>query len=253
MPKISVLIPAYNEEAVILRTIRETAQALGETPSEIVVVDDGSLDRTHIEASSAKLHQLKVLRYDINQGKGHALRFGFEHAKGDRILFLDADMDLPPAQMWTLHRIMDETGADVVIGAKRHPDSQVVYPWHRRFVSFIYFSLVKLLFGLPVRDTQTGIKLFRREVLEDILPGLQVSRFAFDLELLVQAHGRGYRIVESPVILVSRRAWGRVRLEDIWTVGTDTLAIFLRTFRGRTEISEADRLAKGANPQRKGG
>ncbi len=115
-----------------------------------------------------------------------------------------------------------------MIGAKRHPDSTVNYPPVRRFVSAGYFFLVKLLFGLPLRDTQTGIKLFRREVLADILPRVMVKKYAFDLEILAAAHRRGFRIADAPVVVNYRGKFGRIGLHAVWTMLLDTLAVFYR-------------------------
>jgi hypothetical protein len=116
----------------------------------------------------------------------------------------------------------------VVIGSKFHPESRVEYPRLRRIYSFIYFLLVRALFGLPVRDTQTGIKLFKREVLEHVLPRVLVKRFAFDLELLANAHHFGYKITEAPVEVNFKRVCSRLRLPAVWNVFLDTLAIFYR-------------------------
>ena len=104
-----------------------------------------------------------------------------------------------PSSWRTFLRSCFARNADVVIGSKFHPESRVEYPRLRRIYSFFYYMLVRTLFGLPVRDTQTGIKLFKREVLERVLPRVLVKRFAFDLELLANAHHFGYRIVEAPV------------------------------------------------------
>lgn len=231
MSRISVLMPAYNEEEAILNSIRETAQVLANSDYEIIVIDDGSHDRTYAQASlgEAADGRVKAVRYDINQGKGQALRFGFGLATGDLIVFLDADLELHPWQIKTLLDAMQREDSDVVIGSKRHPQSKLMYPWHRRFVSFVYFALVKLLFGLPVRDTQTGLKLFKAKVLQETMPRLQVSRFAFDLELLALAHHLGYRIAEAPVVLTyQRHHLGRIGWRDMSTVWQDTLAIFWR-------------------------
>ena len=115
-----------------------------------------------------------------------------------------------------------------MIGSKFHPDSKVDYPPLRRVYSFFYYMLVRALFGLPVRDTQTGIKLFKRVVLERVLPRILVKRFAFDLELLANVHHFGYRIVEAPVTLNFQRVCSRLRLSAVWNVFLDTLAIFYR-------------------------
>jgi hypothetical protein len=137
-------------------------------------------------------------------------------------------MDLHPEQLEDFFTIMKSRGADVVIGSKFHPQSKVEYPRLRRIYSFFYFMLVRSLFGLPVRDTQTGIKLFKREVLEQVLPRVLVKRFAFDLELLANVHHFGYRIVEAPVVVNFNRVCSRLRLPAVWNVFVDTLAIFYR-------------------------
>jgi len=133
-----------------------------------------------------------------------------------------------PRQIWTLYEVMQQTRADVVIGSKRHPESKLDYPLQRRFVSWGYFSLVHLLFGLPIHDTQTGIKLFRREVLEQVFPRMQIKRFAHDLELLVGAHRFGYRIAEAPVTLTFRggKMGPLALLRASFNVWLDTLRVF---------------------------
>jgi glycosyltransferase involved in cell wall biosynthesis len=163
-----------------------------------------------------------------NKGKGNALICGTAYSKGEYVAFLDADMDLHPEQLENFFAIMNSRGADVVIGSKFHPQSKVEYPRLRRIYSFFYFMLVRSLFGLPVRDTQTGIKLFKREVLEKVLPRVLVKRFAFDLELLANVHHFGYRIVEAPVVVNFNRVCSRLRLAAVWNVFVDTLAIFYR-------------------------
>lgn len=200
--KLSVILPAYNEGRQVATSIGDTALALAGCPYEVIVVDDGSTDDTLAQAQAAANDPcIKIVHHEPNRGKGYALKHGFSQATGDLIAFLDADNDLPPGQLLNLLQIMERDKADVVIGSKLHPDSKLVYPRLRRVVSLAYFSLVHFLFGLPVHDTQTGIKLFRREVLERVFPHLQIEGFAFDLELLVAAHLYGYSIAEAPVVL----------------------------------------------------
>ncbi len=230
--RLSVIIPAYNEENAIITTLQETIAALDGLDFEIVVVDDGSADTTHahvLQAAEADA-RVRAVRYDLNRGKGYALRYGFGFTSGARVAFLDADLDLHPRHLLRFDALMDSGGADVVIGSKRHRDSVLDYPWHRRVISAVYFFLVKLLFGLPIHDTQTGVKLFKREVLTRTFPRLLVKRFAQDLELLVAAHRLGYRIVEAPVTLeFSRGYYGRVGFDAIWATWWDTMAVFYRS------------------------
>lgn len=229
---LSVLMPAYNEASVIAPSVEETLATLDRFgwDYEIVVVDDGSLDGTRETLTElARRHgRLVVARNRENFGKGRALKKGFRATTGALVAFLDCDLDLHPAQLKTLYDIMERTGADVVIGAKRHPESRVDYPRHRRMISNVYFFLVKTLFGLPIQDTQTGLKLFRREVLAKVFPKMLVKRYAFDLELLVLAHHYGFTIAQAPVILKSTRCQHRIRLLDIAHTFWDTLAIWYR-------------------------
>lgn len=230
---LSILMPAYNEASSITRNVCETVEtmrALG-IDFEILVIDDGSMDGTDvaaIDAMRACPEHVRLVRCAQNEGKGNALVCGAGYAKGDYIAFLDADMDLHPEQLAGFFEIMEARQADAVIGSKFHPESKVDYPFARRIYSFFYFTLVRSLFGLPVRDTQTGIKLFKRSVLETVLPRVLVKRFAFDLELLANAHHFGYRIAEAPVTLNFRRVCSRIRLDAVWNVFLDTLAIFYR-------------------------
>jgi glycosyltransferase involved in cell wall biosynthesis len=248
---LSIIMPAYNEAHSIAENVRETAEtmrALG-IDFEIVVVDDGSMDGTHEAASGALLSwpdRVRVVRCARNEGKGNALICGTSYSRGDRVAFLDADMDLHPEQLESFFAIMDARRADVVIGSKFHPASKVDYPPLRRVYSFFYYMLVRALFGLPVRDTQTGIKLFKRGVLERVLPRILVKRFAFDLEVLANVHHFGYQIVEAPVTLNFQRVCSRLRLPAVWNVFLDTLAIFYR-MRILHYYDRSERAAVGAD------
>jgi len=231
-PELSVIMPAYNEGPRIRDSILRTHRQLCKMTRsfEIVVVDDGSSDATGqiLEEVATAAGAVKVVRLQPNCGKGEALRQGFYQSNGKLIFFLDADMDLPPEQMDIFLDIMRTDGADAVIGSKRHPRSRVDYPWHRLMISVVYFAIVRVLFGLPVRDTQTGLKLFRRELLEECMPRMLVKAFAYDLELLVIAHHLGYRVAEAPVIVEYHPKYGYIPGNVIFTTGQNTLAIFYR-------------------------
>ena len=231
--KISVVMPAYNEAGHIVRNVVETVETLQSFGYnfEVIVVDDGSADSTHVvamQAHAAAPDHVRVIRYDENRGKGHALLCGASCANGDLIAFLDADMDLHPKQLPAFLAIMEANDADVVVGSKLHPASNVNYPRIRKMLSYGYYLIVLALFGLPIRDTQTGLKIFKRDVLEKIAPLSRMEHFAFDVELLTWAHLFGFRLIDAPVTLHFQRAFSRVRLRDIFVVFRDTMRIFVR-------------------------
>ncbi len=229
MMKLSIIIPAYNEETNIVNTIKETLRTVSKFHKdfEILVIDDGSKDKTYSLAKSVKDKRVRVKKKP-NTGKGGAWKYGFKFAKGDFITFIDADLDLHPRQIKRFLEIQRNTGADVVVGSKRHPESKLVYPWHRKLLSQGFYYFQKLLFGLPVKDTQAGLKLFRKEVLEKVFAKSLVKRYAADLEFLVNAHRLGYKIVEAPIEINFQRFASRIKLKDIYYMFMDTLGIFYR-------------------------
>ncbi|HDY66915.1 MAG TPA: glycosyltransferase family 2 protein [Candidatus Scalindua sp.] len=230
--KLSILVPAHNEGPHIYGNIREIQRVFNEIGCqyELIIIDDGSTDETYgnIQKAAKGFSNIIVKKIRRNQGKGRALKYGFRFAKGDLVAFLDADLDLHPEQIQYLFKIMNKDRADVVIGSKRHPESKLDYPRQRKFISHIYFLVIKSLFSLPIKDTQTGLKLFKYEVLKKVFPKVLVKRYAFDLELLVNIHHLGYKIVEAPITLNYQRIMGRIRLKDLYHTGMDTLAIFYR-------------------------
>ena len=229
-PELSVILPAFNEGAHIRANIQRVCEALQGLRFEIVVVDDGSSDNTYAESQKAEQAGLPVraVRQEENRGKGATLFHGFEFARGEMVAFLDSDLEIAPENLLTLIRIQNEANADVVAGVKDLQANQ--FPPLRRMMSRGYRSMVAFLFGLDITDTQTGIKLFRRQVLSDAIPRVSAHRFAFDIELLVAASRFGYKIVEQPVQINYRRTGGlgRVNLAQLFNMTADTLAIFYR-------------------------
>ena len=226
-------MPAYNESSHIAVSVAETIKTFTEFGCdwELLVIDDGSTDNTFEILTSLVQrypHQLIVKRNPYNLGKGRALKKSLRYTHGDYIVFLDADLDLHPIQIQTLFDIMRLDDADIVIGSKMHPNSQVSYPLQRKAMSLGYYLLVKLLFGLPCHDTQTGLKLFKAEVLRRVFPRILVQKFAFDLELLVNAHHLGYRIAEAPIVLAPQRRYDRIGARSVLVTTWDTLAVFYR-------------------------
>jgi glycosyltransferase involved in cell wall biosynthesis len=231
--RLSVVMPVYNEGARIVSNVEQTLSALRMLgPFEIVLVDDGSSDNSAGEiAQLAKNHPGEIRALTLpRSGKGEALRRGANEARGDFVVFIDADLDLPPEQILFFVAIQRVKKADAVIGSKMHPDSTVDYPFIRRVYSLGYFLLVKTLFGLPVRDTQTGLKLVRRELLLRALAQTECRGFALDLELLVRLVQLGAVMVEAPVVVRhSMKFGGGIGLPVVWQIFRDTWDVWRRT------------------------
>jgi glycosyltransferase involved in cell wall biosynthesis len=228
--KLSVIVPAYREARHIqdnLGKLLRELNGLGRT-YEVIVVSDGNTDETAREAERVISPHIKVIEYNRNMGKGYALRCGVAHSSGELVTFIDADMELDPRYIKGFIAVMESFDCDAVIGSKRHPMSNVHYPAARRFQSLMYQLLIRTLFKVKVRDTQTGLKLFRRKVLEEVVPLLAIKRFAFDLELLVVARQLGYKkVMEAPVDL-NYKFESTANLKATWHVLWDTAAIFYR-------------------------
>lgn len=228
-------MPAFNESARIVSSIEETILTFNEFGCawELIVLDDGSTDDT-FECATTLIrkypHQLIVKRNSHNLGKGRAIKKAFHYVSGDYTVFLDADMDLHPVQVQALFDILRLDKADIVIGSKLHPNSKVAYPFQRKCMSMVYYYLVKLLFGLPCHDTQTGLKLFKTEVLRRVFPRILVKKFAFDLEVLVNANHLGYAIAEAPIVLSPQREYGRIGPRSVAVTFWDTLAVWYRMY-----------------------
>jgi glycosyltransferase involved in cell wall biosynthesis len=233
--RLSIIMPIYNLASQVLSNIRKTAElfAANGINAEIIPVDDGSLDGTGsllAKVSTEKFDcvTIKPVICPINGGKGAALRSGFDASTGELVMLLDGDLDILPEQTPWFFEAMITKNADVVVGSKRHKYSQVQYPWHRRIVSWVYFTIVRLFIGLPITDTQTGMKLFKRKVLGEALSRMLVKTYAFDLELLAIAHQRGAKIAEAPVIIRFGSKFGALSPNTVKVMALDSLAVFYR-------------------------
>jgi dolichyl-phosphate beta-glucosyltransferase len=200
---LSLVIPAHDEIARLGATLDATLAWLAGSgrPAEVIVVDDGSTDGTGslVEARAALAPQLRLVRLPVNQGKGAAVRAGVRAARGDRVLFMDADLATPLAEIDNLEAALDR-GADVAVGSRALAGSSVEVRQHplREGMGKGFNLLVRLMFGVSVRDTQCGFKLFTAAAARAVCEESVVDRFAFDVELLLRARGR-FRVVEVPV------------------------------------------------------
>jgi glycosyltransferase involved in cell wall biosynthesis/O-antigen/teichoic acid export membrane protein len=228
---ISVVLPCRNVGPMLTRVLRGVGRELrGVTPYELIVVSDGSMDDTVHIASSLSDERIRVLHYPEQIGKGHALQLGLSAAHGRYVAFLDGDGDIDPQSIPVFVELMRLFEPDIVLGSKRHPLSEVSYPPLRRVLSWGYHRIGRVLFRVDVRDTQTGCKLIRREVLEAVLPRIHEKRYAFDLELLVVARRLGFdRIFEAPV-RIQYRFSSQINLGSVLGIIRDTVAIFFRHY-----------------------
>ncbi len=232
--KISIVIPAYKQQKTIERDIKNINNALSllHYEYEIIVVVDGFLDDTFKNSKKTNIKNLTVLGYEKNRGKGYAVKYGILKATGDVVGFIDAGMDLEPSELSVALDLMQLSDADIVVGSKLHPDSKVNYPFIRRILSWGYRMITHLLFGYKIKDTQVGLKIFRKNVAKEVFSRIAIKRFAFDIEVLAVAQKLGYtNIIESPIKLnfnnassITSASFWRVIFWMLW----DTTAVFYR-------------------------
>lgn len=235
---LSVVVPSYKEGKTIKKDLEILEKTLKEgLPSnydyEIICVEDGQFDNTREEVKKVKSKKLQFFTYKENKGKGYAVRFGMKNAKGDYISFMDAGRDIKEKGIMMILAHMEWYGADIIVGSKRHPASKLDYPLLRRILSVGYTFGIKILFGLSLTDTQSGIKIFKKEVIKKILPKLTVDRFAMDIEMLALARHLGFkRIYEAPIELNFNAGESRVQFFPITNpnspikMALDTMSVF---------------------------
>src|SRR3989344_735547 len=176
---LSLVIPVYKQDATIVKNLRQIKKVIDKIryPHEIIAVVDGIVDKSLQKIKNAKIKGVKTLGYIKNQGKSYAIRLGMKSAKGDYVMFVDSGMEIDPNGISMLLEHMEWYNADIIVGSKRHAASYVNYSLSRKILSNGYYLLVKLLFGIKVHDTQAGIKIFKKNALEKILPHLLENKF----------------------------------------------------------------------------
>ena len=231
---LSLIVPAFKQEKTIINDIKNLDKALTSLPlkHELIIVVDGFLDKTFDRLKKIKNLEIVILGYRKNQGKGYAIKKGVAKAKGDIIGFIDAGRDLDPTQISLMLDIMDWNKADIVVGSKLHPESKVSYPLWRKILSWGYRTFTHLLFGFSIKDTQVGLKIFRKTVAKKVFKRIIVKKFAFDIEVLAVAQKLGYiKIYEAPIKLNFKKALS-ITTSNFWSVIFwmlwDTMAVFYR-------------------------
>ena len=205
---LSVIMPAYNEEKLIYSSIMKTLDIVSSFVKdiEIVAVNDGSKDNTKSEIIRAQKEdkRVRLVTSDKNRGKGNAIIAGVSQANGKYIAFVDADLELNPSQLEGYLNKMLTDNVDVVIGCKFHKDSKLKYPFKRKVISMCYY----------------------------IMHLIRTSGFAYDIELLVAVHRRGFKIAQMPVevVFVREKDSNRIGIKDCIRAFNDTWAIFYRVY-----------------------
>ncbi|MBB4762007.1 glycosyltransferase family 2 protein [Amorphoplanes digitatis] len=247
--ELTVVVPFYNPGPALRRTVERLVACLTDArvAFEVIAVSDGSTDGS--AQTLGGLAGVRVIDIPINQGKGAALHRGFASARGAWIGFVDADGDIDPQHLVDYLAVARTGGHAVVYADKRHAGSVSGASGFRKLVSVSYSTLVTGLFGLDVRDTQTGCKIVRRDVLATVLPRLRERRFAFDLELFVAAGAAGIDDLKAlPVRLEERVAGSTVTTKSIVRTIRDTFVIYgrLRDNHYRPTAAPARPLAHAA-------
>jgi glycosyltransferase involved in cell wall biosynthesis len=236
-PDLSIVIPSYNEELRLPATLERIAGYLpnlgGET--EIVVVDDGSKDRTAEVAESFRktLPSLRVISNGVNHGKGFSVRRGMLEARGRTVLFTDADLSAPIEEAPKLIEALENY--DVAIGSRALDRSLITVheSRFREFAGIVFNTIVRVILRLPFVDTQCGFKAFRRECCRILFEQQRIERFGFDPELLYLARHHGLRTVEIPVRWGHSPATKVNMLRDSIQMFVDVFTIRWNAIRGR--------------------
>ena len=228
--KISIVIPAYNEELRIQNTLSAYEWHFSRLDNaEFIVVCDGNTDKTpEIVGRYSKRHKhVRLLTFPVRLGKGGGLIQGLKFAKGELIGFVDADSSTSTSDYEHLVKTLLKSRAGGAICSRYLKESHVLVkqPFYRKFLSRGWNLLVRILFGIPFTDTQCGAKIFKKQAIESVLPKMSAHGFEFDVELLWRMHKAGYKITEVPTTWIHMEQ-SKFRVKDI-------VGMFLRLLKIR--------------------
>lgn len=206
-PRLSIVVPAYNEAARLGTSLRTILDYLNNTEqdAELIVVDDGSRDQTAAVAEKAIANcgtvSARVIRSEPNRGKGYAVRVGLLASGANIVLFSDADLSTPITETPKLIDLIRHNECDLAFGSRALDRSLigVHQPWRREQGGRVFNLIVRAATGLPFWDTQCGFKAFRMDVCRPLIAAAQIDRFGFDVELIYLAHVAHLRLREISV------------------------------------------------------
>jgi len=238
---LSIIIPSFNEEARLPGTLEKISRYLQEfwPDAEVIVVDDGSRDRTAMVAQSfqSQIPNLRVISNGENRGKGFSVRHGSMEARGEIILFTDADLSAPIEEAAKLLSVLKTN--DVAIGSRAMDRSliEVHESLFREFAGIVFNKIVRLILRLPFVDTQCGFKAFRRDRCGIIFEQQTIERFGFDPELLYLARHHGLSTAEVPVRWAHSPATKVNMMRDSIQMFLDVFIIRWNAIRGRYPVA----------------
>jgi dolichol-phosphate mannosyltransferase len=243
-PRVSVIIPCYNEEATIERNALRLLTVLEKCANafEAILCNDGSHDHTgEIIHNLAQQHKnIQTVSYDTNRGAGYAFRQGLKVAQGDYLIHMDADLAMDPLEVCT--KVVKELRDYDIAIASRYKGIPADYPLRRRIPSAVYRLIFRALLGLPIQDAMSGFFGLRRAVL-DVIPRLEMDGFEVYLELFLKAHVNGLTINEVPVKFKHQTESGEV---SVWATAPKQLMNTLRVWKRYRVANRARQMATDA-------